>query len=77
MMYNHPKAFLLIQEQDRERAMAQRALERAAREGQTDPGLVRGGISSIVKTVRGAAAGAAGLFGGTRPSTGLSGSTEA
>ena len=32
-MYMHPKTFLWIQEQDRERMFQQRALERAARSG--------------------------------------------
>ena len=32
-MYMHPETFLWMHEQDRERAMTQRALERAARGG--------------------------------------------
>ena len=52
-MYMHPKTFLWIQEQDRERMFQQRALERAARSGgEQRPGIVRGGIASIVKFVR-------------------------
>ncbi len=55
-MYMHPKTFLWIQEQDRERMFQQRALERAARSGgEQRPGLVRGGLASIVKFVRQAA----------------------
>jgi hypothetical protein len=39
-------------EQDRERAMAQRALERAARSaGEPRPGLARGGISGVVRVL--------------------------
>ena len=52
-MYMHPKTYLWIQEQDRERMFQQRALQRAARSGgEQRPGLVRGGIASIVKFVR-------------------------
>ena len=52
-MYMHPKTYLWIQEQDRERMFQQRALERAARSGgEQRPGIVRGGIASIVKLVR-------------------------
>ena len=55
-MYMHPKTYLWIQEQDRERMFQQRALERAARSGgEQRPGLVRGGLASIVKFVRQAA----------------------
>ena len=55
-MYMHPKTFLWIQEQDRERMFQQRALERAARSGgEQRPGIVRGGLASIVKFVRHAA----------------------
>ena len=56
-MYMHPKTFLWIQEQDRERMFQQRALERAARSGgEQRPGIVRGGLASIVKFVRNATA---------------------
>ena len=52
-MYMHPKTYLWIQEQDRERMFQQRALERAARSGgEQRPGILRGGIASIVKFVR-------------------------
>ena len=55
-MYMHPKTYLWIQEQDRERMFQQRALERAARSGgEQRPGIVRGGLASIVKFVRQAA----------------------
>ena len=58
-MYMHPKTYLWIQEQDRERMFQQRALERAARSGgEQRPGIVRGGLASIVKFVRNAAAAA-------------------
>jgi len=43
-MYMHPETFLWLQEQDRERAATQRALERAARGGGRDDGTARGGI---------------------------------
>ena len=50
-MYMHPKTFLWIQEQDRERMFQQRALERAARSGgEQRPGLVRGGLASIASS---------------------------
>jgi len=52
-MYMHPKTYLWLQEQDRERMFQQRALQRAAQSGgEQRPGLVRGGIASIVKFVR-------------------------
>ena len=52
-MYMHPKTYLWLQEQDREREFQQRALQRAAQSGgEQRPGLVRGGIASIVKFVR-------------------------
>ena len=77
-MYQHPDHQLWMIEQDRERAMTQRALERAAREGHEQPGLFRGGFSSLAKAVRGAASGAGGFhFGGPRPTTDLTGTTGA
>jgi hypothetical protein len=49
----HPETHLWLIEQDRERAMAKRALERAAREGgQQNPGVARGGISGLVRVLR-------------------------
>jgi hypothetical protein len=49
----HPDTYLWLVDQDRERAMTKRALERAAREGgQQHPGLERGGISAIVRVLR-------------------------
>jgi hypothetical protein len=57
-MYMHPKTYLWLQEQDRERMFQQRALQRAAQAGgEQRPGLVRGGIASIVKFVREATSG--------------------
>ena len=77
-MYQHPKTLFWMVDQDRERAMAQRALERAARDGHQNPGLFRGGITSLSKAVRGAASGLTGLHvGGPRQTTGLTGSTKA
>ena len=53
MLYMHPRTFLWMQEQDRERMLAQHALERAARAGgEQRPGLARGGISSFARLVR-------------------------
>jgi len=47
-----PKTFLWMVEQDRERAMAQHALERAARSGgEQKPGLFRGGIAAITRLI--------------------------
>ena len=57
-MYMHPKTYLWLQEQDRERMFQQRALQRLAQSGgEQRPGLVRGGIASIVKFVREATSG--------------------
>jgi len=44
-MYMHPTTFLWLHELDREREATQRALERAARGGDPDDGIARGGIS--------------------------------
>lgn len=52
-MYMHPTTYLWILEQDREREMTQRALERAARSGGDQrPGLARGGITAFAKKLR-------------------------
>ena len=52
-MHMHPDSYLWLIEQDRERALAQRALERAAREGgEQRPGLARGGISGLIRVLR-------------------------
>jgi hypothetical protein len=77
MLTMHPKTFLWLQEQDRERAMTQRALERAARSGgEQRPGLARGGITSFAKVLRRVGSAAASLsVGGPRPTSHLSGST--
>lgn len=77
-MYNmDPKTFLWMVEQDRERAMARHALERAARSGgEQRPGLVRGGISSFTKLARRAGAAATSIrVGGPQSTSRLSGST--
>lgn len=76
-MYQHPKTVFWMVDQDRERAMTQRALERAAREGHERPGLFRGGLTSLAKAVRGAAAGATGVHFGGSPRPGATGPTEA
>ena len=53
MAYRQPKIFLWMMEQDRERAQALRALERAARSGGEDrPGLARGGIVQLRQALR-------------------------
>ena len=58
-MHMHPDTYLWLVEQDRERAMTKRALERAAREGgEQHPGLERGGISGFVRNLRQSAASA-------------------
>lgn len=68
-MYMHPKTYLWLQEQDRERMFQQRALQRAARSGgEQRPGLVRGGIASIVKFVRNATSSRVGPAGTESPS---------
>lgn len=74
-MFMHPDIHMWLQEQDRERAMAQHALERAARAGGTQrPGLVRGGISSFARLLRRAA----GVRPGTaRPKSHLTGASGA
>jgi hypothetical protein len=53
MMHLHPNDYLWMAEQDRDRAMAQRALERAARSGGDDqPGAFRGGLTSLAAILR-------------------------
>ena len=52
-MHMHPDTYLWLVEQDRERAMTKRALERAAREGgEQHPDVERGGISGFVRVLR-------------------------
>ena len=73
-MYIHPKTYLWLQDQDRERMLTQRALERAAREGgEQRPGQDRGGFSfaSLLRKA-GSAVGQIRL-GGPRPTATLSG----
>jgi hypothetical protein len=76
MMYLHPNQYLWMAEQDRDRAMAQRALERAARSGGEDhPGAVRGGLTSLATIIRRAAAATTQIrVGGSTPTAPLSGS---
>lgn len=78
-MLMHPDIHIWLQEQDRERAMTQNALERAARAGGTQtPGLVRGGISSFARFLRRVATVAVGARpGGARPTSRLTGPTGA
>jgi hypothetical protein len=55
-VHMHPDQYLWLVEQDRERAMTKRALERAAREGgEQHPGVARGGIIGFVRAFREAA----------------------
>ncbi len=52
-MHMHPESYIEMVDQDRERAMARRALERAAREGgDQHPGQARGGIVGLAGLVR-------------------------
>ena len=77
-MYMHPKTFLWLQEQDRERMFQQRALQRAAQSGgEHRPGLVRGGIASIVKFVREATSGHLGGPAENDPTSQLTGAASA
>ena len=74
-MFMHPDTHMWLQEQDRERAMTQHALERAARAGGSQrPGVVRGGISSFGRFVRRAASAAINVRPArTRPTAKLTG----
>jgi hypothetical protein len=79
MYHLHPEIYLRLIEQDREREMTQRALERAARSGgEQRPGLARGGINAVAR-VRGLAAAALThvRFGGSQPTSSLNGSASA
>ena len=75
-MHMHPEAHLWLTDQDRERAMTQRALERAARSGGVQtPGLARGGITSLARVLRRAGSAASHLrVGAPRPSADPTGS---
>ena len=73
-MFMHPDIHIWLQEQDRERAMTQHALERAARAGDPRPGLVRGGIASFARLLR-RAAGRPAVTG--RPTSQLTGASGA
>ena len=78
-MHMHPDTYLWLVEQDRERAMTKRALERAAREGgDQHPGLDRGSISGFVRNLAQSAASTI-RFGSSAagPSSRLSGPTSA
>ena len=56
-MHMHPEAYIEMVDQDRERALTLRALQRAAREGGTQqPGMARGGIAGFAALLRSAAA---------------------
>ena len=56
-MFMHPISHLALLDWEREYAMKQRALERAARDGANQqPGKPRGGISSFARLLRRAAA---------------------
>ena len=58
-MHMHPESYIEMIDQDRERAMARRALQRAAREGGAKrPGLDRGGIIGLAAQLRSVVAGA-------------------
>jgi hypothetical protein len=73
-----PTTQLWLINQDREREISKRALQRAAREGGAQqPGLVRGGISGLAKVLRRTAS-AAGRFnpGRTGSTTPLAGASE-
>ena len=74
-MYMHPKTYLWLQEQDRERMLTERALQRAAREGGVQrPGMARGGISSFASLLRKAGSALTNLhIGSPRPTPGVSG----
>ena len=77
-MYMHPKTYLWLQEQDRERMFQQRALQRAAQSGgEHKPGIVRGGIASIVKFVRQATSPRAGGPAATDSTPQLTGASNA
>ncbi len=77
MLYTHPKTFLWMMEQDRERAMTQRALERAARSGgEQRPGLARGGFTSLASGIRTAVAALRARPGRARRMDRLAGSSE-
>lgn len=74
-MYMHPKTYLWLQEQDRERMLTERALQRAAREGgEQRPGLARGGISSFARFLRKTGSAVTHIrLGGPRETSSLSG----
>jgi hypothetical protein len=70
-----PTTYLWLVEQDRERAMTQRALERAARSGgEQRPWLARGGILGFARVLRRAGSTITSFTIGGRSSTRLSGS---
>jgi hypothetical protein len=71
-MHMHPETYIELVDQDRERAMTQRALQRAAREGGVkQPGESRGGIIGFATSLRSAAATA--IHGLSRNASGTSG----
>ena len=73
-MFVHPQTHIWLVEQDRDRGMAQRALERAARSGgEQRPGLARGGISFFHVLRRAGSTVIQFHLGGPRPTTNASG----
>ena len=79
MLNVDPTLYLRMIEQDRERAMAQRALERAARgDRAAELGVVRGGISLFAEAVRRARATVTHLsLGGSKPTSTAQGASGA
>jgi hypothetical protein len=70
-MHMHPESYIEMIDQDRERAMARRALQRSAREGGAQqPGQARGGIIGLATQLRSVAVAA--LNGRTGHSNGTS-----
>ena len=78
-MFVHPQTHIWLVDQDRERGMTRRALERAARSGgEQRPGLVRGGIIGFSRLLRRAGSSVNQIgFGDPRPTTTASGSAAA
>jgi hypothetical protein len=70
MYWVEPNLYLRMIEQDRERSMHQRALERAARAGREGaPGHARGGITLFVDTLRRAGSAIGRVHHGGSPTT--------
>lgn len=77
-MYMHPQTHLWLQDQERERMLAERALQRAAREGRDQhANLDRGGINAFTRLLAAVSGTLHVRFGSSRATNDLTGTSPA